>query len=206
MLTWEGFRSAQTNVTYKDIVAGALHVLLLVVVVFAFLRVRKINVTELFGFRSQSLFKATGFAAGLIIAAFPLMLCVGALAQQLMGARAEEQELVQFFTRAASRHDFMRVILTMMFGVLLAPAAEEFIFRGYIYGTLKKYTGLVPALVFTSLLFAAIHVNLSSLPGLFVLAVCLTVAYETTGSLLVAMAMHALFNLSEFCMMLATAQ
>jgi membrane protease YdiL (CAAX protease family) len=39
--------------------------------------------------------------------------------------------------------------------------------------------------------------NVPSLPGLFVLALCLTLAYEASGSLLVPIGMHALFNLSQ---------
>ena len=36
--------------------------------------------------------------------------------------------------------------------------------------------------------------SLTSLPGLFLLAVALTLAYERTGSLPVPITMHALFN------------
>ena len=50
------------------------------------------------------------------------------------------------------------------------------------------------AALLTSALFALVHVNLASLPALFYLALCLTLAYEWTGSLLVPITMHALFN------------
>ena len=56
-------------------------------------------------------------------------------------------------------------------------------------------TAGVPAgILINAALFAGIHLNAPSFAGLFVLAVCLTLAYEWTGSLLVPMAMHALFN------------
>ncbi len=82
-------------------------------------------------------------------------------------------------------------------GVILAPLSEEFLFRGYFYGALKRYCGAPASAIFTAALFAGIHLNLASLPSLFVLALCLTIAYEATGTLLLPVAMHALFNLSQ---------
>ena len=43
-------------------------------------------------------------------------------------------------------------------------------------------------------LFAGVHVHLPSFGPLFVLGGCLTLAYEWSGSILVPMTMHALFN------------
>ena len=40
-----------------------------------------------------------------------------------------------------------------------------------------------------------------SLPALFVLALCLTIAYEWTGSLFVPIAMHAMFNSMNLLLM-----
>jgi membrane protease YdiL (CAAX protease family) len=45
-----------------------------------------------------------------------------------------------------------------------------------------------------SLLFGAVHAHLPSLFPLFVLGGCFTLAYEWSGSILVSMTMHALFN------------
>ena len=54
----------------------------------------------------------------------------------------------------------------------------------------------MPGVFFNAALFAAIHVNLPAFAPLFVLAVCLTLAYEWTGSIWVSMCMHSLFNLA----------
>jgi len=58
----------------------------------------------------------------------------------------------------------------------------------------KRFLGPVPAGFLSAMLFAASHSNLGSLASLFVLAVCFLLAYERTGSLLVPVGMHALFN------------
>jgi membrane protease YdiL (CAAX protease family) len=61
----------------------------------------------------------------------------------------------------------------------------------------KRFLGPLGAGLAACLLFAAFHTNLAAFGGLFVLAVCLNLAYERTGSLLVPIAMHALFNLAN---------
>jgi membrane protease YdiL (CAAX protease family) len=48
--------------------------------------------------------------------------------------------------------------------------------------------------VANALLFAAVHAHLPSFAPLFVLGICFTIAYEWSGSILVSMTMHALFN------------
>jgi membrane protease YdiL (CAAX protease family) len=78
--------------------------------------------------------------------------------------------------------------------VAVAPVAEEFIFRFFLYGVFKRYFGKLPGLVLNASLFAAVHTHLPSFAPLFVLGSCFTIAYEWSGSILVSMTMHALFN------------
>ena len=202
-LVYNGFAAPQRAVNVSDLMVGALHVSVIVLVIVLFLVFRKINVLSLLGLNFGGLLKAFFLALPLVLAAFPLVAFAGALMAKLMGSEAEPQELVKFFTEAANSREIGVLLLTMVFGVLVAPAAEEFIFRGYLYSVAKKYLGFIPAMILVSLLFAAIHLNLTSLPSLFILALCFTLAYELTGSILVPIAMHALFNFSEFALMLS---
>ena len=202
-LSYAGFAGRTRAVTDSDLLAGALHLTLIVLLITGFLQFRRINVLEQFGIGWIGALKAALLAVPLMVAAFPILNFAGVVMLKILGDGAKSQALVQFFNDASNKGKIGPVISTMALGVFLAPAAEEFIFRGYLYTTAKKYAGLIPAMILTSTLFAVIHLNLASLPSLFVLAVCFTVAYEITGSILVPMAMHALFNLSEFCVMLA---
>ena len=59
---------------------------------------------------------------------------------------------------------------------------------------MRRYAGVTVGILFNAALFAAIHTHLPSFGPLFVLAVCLTLAYEWTGSIFVPITMHALFN------------
>ena len=84
-------------------------------------------------------------------------------------------------------------------GVILAPVCEEFLFRGFFYAVGKRYLGPLASGFACALLFAVFHLSVTAFAGLFVLAVCLTLAYELTGSLLVPIGMHALFNFTCLC-------
>ena len=79
---------------------------------------------------------------------------------------------------------------------------EEFLFRGYTLFTLKSGIGFWPAAVLLSLLFAAVHLQNSGegrvgVAGVFVVGMlwCLTV--RRTGSLWLAVGMHAAYDFGE---------
>jgi len=80
----------------------------------------------------------------------------------------------------------------------IAPVAEELLFRGILYPAIKQAGFPGVALWGTSLLFAAIHVNLGIFVPLLLLALVLAQLYERTGNLLAPITAHALFNAFNF--------
>lgn len=157
-----------------------------------FLRVRKLYPTVLFGLTSPRLiWKAPLLAFGLLLAAYPLLILLGVITQVWTTEDPQEQELITFFREAASPSEIAAVIIV---AVGVAPVAEEVVFRGYLYPVMKRFFGGLPALVFTSAMFAFIHVHVPALLPLFLLACCLVVAYEISGSLAVPILMHMIFN------------
>lgn len=77
--------------------------------------------------------------------------------------------------------------------VLAAPLSEEFIFRGLIFGGLRRtLTPLLSALI-SAAIFAVVHPPLSMLP-VFVLGLCTAWAYQRSQTLLAPMLVHALYN------------
>jgi membrane protease YdiL (CAAX protease family) len=167
---------------------------------------RHIPVAAQFGFRVVKPGRALALGAGLIAAAFPIILLVSGIIQMSMGGKAQPQEIVEYFRHALADSDTASQTSVVLLASLAAPFAEEFIFRGYIYGVMKKFAGIAPALLLTSALFAAIHANLAAAAPLFLLAVALNVAYEVTGSILVPMAMHAIFNATQLAVICALAR
>lgn len=88
------------------------------------------------------------------------------------------------------------VVLALMAvaAVLVAPVAEEIVFRGYLYPAAKRFCGPVGGIIFSSLVFAAAHGNVVALLPLFILAVLLCLIYEFTGSIWANISVHFLFN------------
>ena len=75
----------------------------------------------------------------------------------------------------------------------LAPAfAEEFLFRGVIYGNLRPF-GKTQAILISSLLFALMHQNIGQFFYTFVGGIAMALMYELTGTLWCSILFH-LFN------------
>ena len=89
---------------------------------------------------------------------------------------------------------FVQILLAFV-AVVVAPLIEETIFRGLFQTTLRSYLGRPwVAIIVTSVLFTAVHENLTHWPALFVLALGMGYSYEKTGSLWRPIFMHAIFN------------
>jgi membrane protease YdiL (CAAX protease family) len=93
----------------------------------------------------------------------------------------------------------------LLFGaaaVLLAPVAEEAIFRGILYTTIKQQGYPRLALWGTSSVFAVMHGNEATLIPLLIFALVLVYLYETFGNLIAPVLAHALFNGANFLILL----
>ena len=77
--------------------------------------------------------------------------------------------------------------------LIAAPLFEEFIFRGLIFGGLRRSFGLWPAALASAAVFAIVHPAISIAP-VFVLGLCAALVYERTRSLLAPMLAHAVYN------------
>ena len=99
--------------------------------------------------------------------------------------------------------DPLRRASFVVFAVVVAPIAEEALFRGILLPLLVRRFGAAIGLGLVALGFAALHGDAGSFPGLAVLSVALSLAYARTGTILVPMAMHALFNAANLALILA---
>jgi membrane protease YdiL (CAAX protease family) len=145
----------------------------------------------LFGLRGVGLAQNLKAACLGLLAALPVVYFIHTLCLLLVGADAKPQPLLEFLTENASLQDRLLLVLTAL---VVAPISEELIFRGYVFGVLRRYTGRWWAMAISALVFAAIHAHIPSLAGLFALAVALTLVYEGAGSLWAPILMHSLFN------------
>jgi CAAX protease family protein len=175
----------------RNLLGNFLLTAFLVLFVVTFLQFRGFDVSSLGGFFRLGFIRTLSTGAVLLFFAYPLILLSDTITQRLFGGGSSRQNIVEFFSVSRTIEQRMMIIV---FAVAIAPVFEEFLFRFFIYGVLQRYFGRLLGVTFSALLFAAAHAHLPSFTPLFVLGSCFAIAYEWSGSILVAMTMHSLFN------------
>jgi membrane protease YdiL (CAAX protease family) len=172
------------------------------VLILIFLRQHGVGWREAFGFHGPRLGRALLTAFGFIVVVLPVVLLLqGASVSALekLGLPPESQAAVKLLTDAKS---LWTVIYLGVFAVVIAPVAEEFIFRGMLFPLVKRLGFPKLAWFGVSFLFALIHLNAPTFVPLFVLALALTWLYERTDNLLAPITAHALFNAANLAALL----
>lgn len=84
---------------------------------------------------------------------------------------------------------------------ILAPLGEEVVFRGVIYGQIKKVSNVPVAVAVSGLVFGLFHGNLVQAVYATVIGVLLALVYEIYDSILAAMAFHGIANLFVYLLL-----
>jgi membrane protease YdiL (CAAX protease family) len=82
--------------------------------------------------------------------------------------------------------------------VVIAPVAEETLFRGYLYGALRSRVGIVLAALATSVLFGALHGQWNVGLSVFALSLVMCGLRELTGSIWAGIILHMVKNFIAF--------
>ena len=170
------------------------------ILVARFLREHQINWAEAFGFTNH---RGKAMLLGALVALIFLPLGWGLqqasvlVMTHLPHFKFEPQEQLPVHVLRVSMSWAGRISLGAA-AILLAPVAEEILFRGILYPAVKQAGFPRLALWGTTLLFAAVHMNMATFAPLMVLALVLTALYERTNNLLAPITAHALFNALNF--------
>ena len=169
------------------------HMIGLGIVILSLLR-RRVTWRDAFGLEPRAILRNVGMGAMFYLAVLPFIVFYTFLYQTILRGMGHEivmQEVAQVVL--GEQAFWMRVYLAGL-AVVLAPLFEEILFRGIGLPLVARKWGVAPAVVLVSLFFAAIHFHLPSVMPLFVIAVAFSLAYIHTGSIVVPIVMHALFN------------
>jgi membrane protease YdiL (CAAX protease family) len=118
---------------------------------------------------------ALGAASGLVAVAYLIFLSGRAVA--LPGAAPDRAVLITFLVLA----------------VAVAPFVEELVFRGILYGALRRSLSPAVAIAASAALFAIVHPPLGA-PAVFLLGIAAAIARERTGRIAAAVAAHTAYN------------
>jgi CAAX protease family protein len=175
----------------RNLLANLLFTMFVVLFIVTFLQFRGFDLSSLAGFFKIGFVRALSTGTILLLAAYPLILLANTITQRVFGSDSSKQNIVELFSGS---HTIEQRIMIIVFAVAIAPVVEEFLFRFFLYGVIKRYLGSFLGITVNAVLFAAAHTHFPSFVPLFVLGSCFTIAYEWSGSILVAMTMHSLFN------------
>jgi len=159
------------------------------------LRHRGISWREAFGLGHGRVLLRIGQGIVFYIASVPIVLFYGLASLMLfhaLGLPFERQPAVEFMLDPSQPLGLQLYLVTL--AVVGAPIIEEALFRGIALPAMLRHTTLMRAMVFVSLIFAAIHLTPTAVVPLFVFAMALSLAYLYTGNIIVPMVMHLLFN------------
>ena len=110
----------------------------MILVIVTLLQFRGFDVGALAGFFRISFFRTLGTGAILLFFAYPLIGLSEAINQRFFGGGSSKQSIVEFFSGSRTIEERIMIIV---FAVAIAPVAEEFVFRFFIYGVVKRYFG-----------------------------------------------------------------
>lgn len=127
-----------------------------------------------------------GFVAYMFVSA----IIIAVLADMLPWFDVTEAQEVGF-NQLFHRYEFIVAFITL---VVIAPIAEEVLFRGFLYGKLKRVTWRWLAIILTSALFGALHGQWNVAVDTFVLSVAMCLLRDMTGSLWPAIIIHMIKN------------
>ena len=88
-------------------------------------------------------------------------------------------------------------LIVYIFGLLIiAPFVEECLFRGMMYGPLKRKIGVLGSICATSAIWATNHMLPKSFFSIFLIGIILCFLYRKTKSLIPSITMHFMINFS----------
>lgn len=169
-------------------VGNFMSVALIVAVVVGFYKDKLVAL----GFTSKKMPKALLYGVLGFVVAFIVAAIVGLPIQQRFGVDPTQEALSQ---ATGVPGLFPLVFLS---GAIIAPVAEEIIFRGYLYKAFRDRFKPSYAIVMSAALFSVLHLELLATVQLFVIGIALGYVYEKTGNLVAPITLHVLNNAVAF--------
>lgn len=155
-----------------------------------------------FGIRLPRFWPAVGWS----LLAYLAIAIVGALASLAFGVGERDQDniLEDLGVEPGTAWVFVAAFVICV----LAPLAEEFLFRGFVFPALKPRLGVIAAALLSGAIFGSIHITnyleepsrlaAASIITLITLGTLFALLFWKTGSLLPCIALHAINNSLAF--------
>lgn len=174
------------------IFAAVVYLIALILIVFLPWKVLKMKTTrDEVGMRglptwTDILLAPIGFIAFMFASTFLMML----MQAILPGIDWEQAQDVGFNNLIGSAEMIQGFIAL----VVIAPIAEEIMFRGWLYGKLRARMSAIPAILICSLLFGLVHGQWNVGVTVFVMSIAMCMMRELTGTIWSGILLHMIKN------------
>ncbi|TAK25402.1 MAG: CPBP family intramembrane metalloprotease [Chloroflexota bacterium] len=127
-----------------------------------------------------------------VVGGFVIFALAGLVGGAMRGLGIDQNQARQFdAVRSAAPSQFIGIWLMAS---VVAPICEESFFRGWIFTALRARHGRVIAYAGSSLLFAAIHMNLAAIVPIVIMSLGLAFLYDRSRSVVPGVVAHGLNN------------
>lgn len=121
----------------------------------------------------------------------PLVGAVNYVIQSVLGEPLENPQLQAL---APEGFSWISLIAMLVLVGMVVPFAEEVVFRGLLFGWLRKHLRFTYAALWSALLFSVLHGVALLIPALFIMGLVLATVRERSGSLWPCILLHGVFN------------
>lgn len=174
---------------FAAIYSAVAYALAMALIIFVPWKIMKTNRVEL-GLRGWPTWTDIGLApAGFIIYLILAAILVWIFSLFPWFDAAQEQEIV--FNSYLFGFDRIVAFITL---VVVAPIAEEIIFRGWLYGKMRTKLPMAVSIFLVSVLFGMIHMQWNVGVNVFAMSVVLCGLREVTGTIYAGILLHMLKN------------
>lgn len=181
-----------SNPAFQTSVAATAYALtLLIAIGFPWLvRQRKTTLSDIGLTRLPSWMDIFLSPAGLIVYLLASAALIAIFSAVVPGFDTSQAQEVGF-QNLSGQSEYLLAFLTL---IIIAPVAEEVLFRGYLFGKLKKYVPMWVAMIATSFLFGAAHGQWNVAIDTFALSIIMCSLREVTGSIWAGVLLHMMKN------------
>lgn len=164
--------------------------LVILLVLWALARYKHLSIAEAYGMRPAPAAEVFGIAMGVGLLGQIVSIAWG-ITTRLLGLKLPGWDSDPTRLLPATP---LGISLLVVATVVLAPLAEEMVFRGVLFSSTAREWGAVWGVVASSAVFGLIHFIPHAIPPVTVFGMMLAVVFLRTRSLWVAIATHAAFN------------
>ena len=120
------------------------------------------------------------------------------LATQTAAIKVQAAAASESYRQVAQSQYSCHIAIGIVVYCLIGPVAEELLFRGIIYTTLRRYTYVLMAVIASAVVFGIYHGNIVQGIYAFIFGCIAALAYEYYGSFLAPLAVHVVQNLIAY--------